>query len=470
MQFIENRTFDEIAVGDIASLTRTLRPEDIQLFAVMSGDVNPMHLDADYAKKSRFQEIIGHGMWGGSLISTVLGTQYPGPGTIYLNQTLRFHRPVNVGDTLTVTVKVVEKNEQNQRLTLECACVNQNGDTVISGKAEVLAPTEKLARPWPTLPGIRFVAKTGRFEQLVEQVRTLKPLTVAAVHPCSATALLAVMEPARVKIVTPILVGPEPRIRSAAAEAKVDLSAFRIVNAPHSHAAAAQAAALVREGEAGALMQGSQDPREFLQSIVSGTAGLRTGRRMSHVYVIDTPTYARLLFITDAALNIAPDLTQKRDIVQNAIDLARTVGIAVPKVAVLAAVEKVTQHLRSTTEAAALTKMNELGQIRDGIVDGPISVDNALSPNPALSEQSRSPVAGRADILLAPDMESGNLLAKQLQSLSEAQTAGLLLGARVPIVITGPRDTALSSVVACALARLLMHEQGTGLPSEASPP
>ena len=459
MQFIENHTFDEIKVGDSTSLTRTLRPEDIQLFAVVSGDVNPMHLDPEYAKKSRFQEIIAHGMWGGSLISTVLGTQYPGPGTIYLNQTLRFHRPVMVGDTLTVTVAVKDKNDHNQRITLDCGCVNQNGDTVITGAAEVLAPIEKFTQPWPSLPQVRFVDKTARFEHLIEHTQTLRPATVAVAHPCTAKALQGVMEAVRAKVITPILIGPEHRIRSAATEAEIDLSAFRLIDAPHSHAATTQALGLLREGQAEVLMQGSVEPQEFLRQILTKQAGLRTGRRMSHAYIIDAPTYPRFLFITDAVLNIEPNLEHKRDIVQNAIELAQAIGIAVPKVAILAATQRITPRLRSTIDAAALSKMSENGQIRTGIVDGPISFDNAVSLDPKLAATVKSPVAGRADILLAPDMESATLLAKQLQSLADAQTAGLVLGARVPIVLMGPSDSPLSSVVSCALARIVVHQR-----------
>ncbi len=456
MEFIENRTFDEIKIGDSASLKRRLTMQDIKLFAVMSGDVNPAHVDEDYAKSSRFQEIIAHGMWGGALISTVLGTQLPGPGAIYVSQTLSFHRPVGLGDVVTVGVTAKEKNPARKRILFDCRCVNQEGEAVISGAAEVIAPTEKVRRPRALLPEVRL-AERAHMHRLLSAAAPLEPVPTAVIHPVDKKALLGAIEAAKSALIIPILVGPEAKIRSVAEQAEVDLSDHEIVPTPHSHAAAERAVELVRAGKAEALMKGSLSTEEMMQAVVAREAGLRTERRMSHVFVFDVPTYPRPLLITDAALNISPTLEDKRDIVQNAIDLAHALGIERPKVAILSAVEKVNPKIRSTLEAAALCKMSDRGQIRGGILDGPLGFDNAVSETAAHTKGIDSPVVGKADILVTPDLESGNMLAKQLQYLADAPGAGIILGARIPIVLTSRADDAITRMTSCALALLFHH-------------
>ena len=459
MEMIENRTFDELEIGAVASLVRTLTAEDIELFAVMSGDVNPAHVDQEFAKSDMFHEVIAHGMWGGSLISTVLGTQLPGPGTIYLGQTFRFKRPVAIGDTVTVKVTVVEKQAEKHRVTLDCACLNQAGEVVIEGKAEVIAPTEKIRRKRTILPEVHLHERGARYQQLIAYTRELKPITTAVVHPIDAASLMGAIEAAKEGLIQPLLVGPEHRIRSAAEQAGVDLSPYRVVSTEHSHAAAAKAVELVRAGEAEALMKGALHTDELMEAVVSRRGGLRTERRMSHVFAMDVPAYPKPLFITDAAINIAPDLTAKRDIVQNAIDFVQAIGIEQPKVAILSAVETVSPDIPSTLDAAALCKMADRGQITGGLVDGPLAFDNAISPEAAKTKGITSPVAGLADILVAPDLEAGNMMAKQLDYLAGAQAAGIVLGARVPIILTSRADKTLTRMASAAVALLLIRHR-----------
>ena len=456
---IENRTFDEIAVGDSASSERTLTPEDIDLFAVVSGDVNPAHMDPAYAETDLFHKIIAHGMWGGALISAVFGTRLPGPGTIYLSQDLHFRAPVAIGDTITTTVTAREKKPEKHRIIFDCVCTNQDGHAVITGTAEVQAPTEKVRRPRIELPEVRL-SRHQRFRDLLVRTAGRPPVPVAIAHPCDDLSLGAAVEMAKAGLVVPILVGPVAKIRAAALAAGLDIAAYRIVDVPHSHAAAAAAVALVRSGEAALLMKGSLHTDELMHEVVAHGTGLRTERRLSHVYVMDVPSYPRPLLITDAALNIAPTLEEKRDIVQNAIDLAHVMGIELPKVAVLAAVETVNPSMRSTLDAAAVCKMADRGQITGGLLDGPLAFDNAVSPQAAKQKGIVSPVAGQADILVVPDLEAGNMLAKQLSFLAGADAAGVIVGAHVPIILTSRADSERTRIASCALAVLMARAGG----------
>jgi phosphate acetyltransferase len=456
---IENRTFDEIVVGASASLQRTLQAEDIQLFAVMSGDINPAHVDAEYARSSQFHGVIAHGMWGGALISTVLGTEYPGPGTIYVAQTLRFSRPVHIGDTITVTVTVAEKHEHNHHVLFDCLCTNQNGERVISGSAEVIAPTEKISRPRAELPQVRLNDRNARYRQLMALTEGLAPIRMAVVHPCDRESLLGAVEAAQAGLIVPVLVAPRAKLAALAEQYAIDISSYELVDVPHSHAAAHAAVELARGAKVDALMKGSLHTDELMAEVVARDGGLRTARRLSHVFVLDVPSYPRPLFITDAAINIEPTLDDKHDIVQNAIDLAHTLGIALPKVAILAAVETVNEKMRATLDAAALCKMADRGQITGAVLDGPLAFDNAVSQAAAATKGIRSEVAGCADILVVPDLESGNMLAKQLEYLADAQAAGIVMGARVPIVLTSRADSAHSRVASCALALLVARSR-----------
>jgi len=297
---------------------------------------------------------------------------------------------------------------------------------------------------------------TGKYERLLERCESLEPVPTAVAHPCEATALAGAVEAARRGIIVPLLVGPADKIEETARASGVNLDGLRVVDVPHSHAAAAEAVALVREGRAEVLMKGSLHTDELMSAVVARD-GLRTGRRISHAFIMDVPTYHKVLVVTDAAINIAPTLEEKADICRNAIDLARSLGLETPKVAVLAAVETVTSKMPATIDAAALCKMAERGQIEGGILDGPLAFDNAISLQAAETKGIRSAVAGDPDILLAPDLEAGNILAKQLSFLANADSAGLVLGARVPIILTSRADSVRSRIASCAVAALAAH-------------
>ncbi len=298
---------------------------------------------------------------------------------------------------------------------------------------------------------------TGKYERLLEECRSLEPVPTAVAHPCEETALAGALEAGELGLITPILVGPAAKIREVASASGLDLGSTRIVDAAHSHASAAAAVALVRSGEAELLMKGSLHTDELLGAVIARETGLRTGRRLSHVFVMDVPTYHKVLIVTDAAINIAPTLEDKVDICQNAIDFVVSLGVERPKVAILAAVETVNAKMPATLDAAALCKMADRRQITGGILDGPLAFDNAISAEAARVKGIESAVAGDPDILLVPDLESGNMLAKQLIFLANADSAGLVLGAKVPIILTSRADSVRSRIASCAVAVLAAH-------------
>jgi len=297
---------------------------------------------------------------------------------------------------------------------------------------------------------------TGKYEHLLERCQGIDPIPTAVAHPCEETALSGAIEAAEHGLITPILVGPSAKIAAIAKSAKVDLAGIEVVDVDHSHDAAAQAVQMVREGRAELLMKGSLHSDELLAAVVS-REGLRTGRRISHVFIMDVPTYHKVLIVTDAAINIAPNLVDKVDICQNAIDLAIALGLEAPKLAILAAVETVNPSMPATIDAAALCKMAERGQIKGGILDGPLAFDNAISAEAAKIKGIHSRVAGDPDILLVPNLEAGNMLAKQLTFLANADSAGIVLGARVPVILTSRADSVRSRIASCAVAVLAAH-------------
>jgi len=456
---IENRTLDELVIGDRAELVRVLEQEDIELFAVMSGDVNPAHLDAAYADETQLHHVVAHGMWGGALISAVLGTRLPGPGTIYSDQSLHFRRSIAIGDTITTRVTVTRIDHDSGHVTLDCMCRNQHDTVVIDGRAVVLAPRHKISRAVGALPTVRMHKPGARFTALVEQAHEHPPMPTAVVHPCDSLSLVGALQAEQAGLIAPFWVGPRAKIEATASEAGVTLDPERIIDAAHSHGAAEAAVALVREGRAEALMKGKLHTDELLAAVLDRSVGLRTERRLSHVFALDVPDHERLLFITDAAINISPDLPTLADIVQNAIDLAIALGIETPRVAILSAVETVTSKLPSTLLAASICKMHDRGQITGGLVDGPLAFDNAISPEAVAAKGIKSDVAGDAEILVTPNIESGNMIAKQLIHLANAEAAGVALGARVPIMLTSRSDSAAARLASAALARLLAVAQ-----------
>jgi len=306
--------------------------------------------------------------------------------------------------------------------------------------------------------------KHEKYDALIRACQGLAPVRTAVVHPCDETSLSAAIAAADAKLIEPLLVGPQMRIRALAASLRLDLTGLRLIDVPHSHAAAEKAVALVHAAEADALMKGSLHTDELMAEVVRKDTGLRTSRRISHVFIMDVPTYAKPLFITDGAVNIFPSLEDKADIVQNAIHLAHALGIALPKVAILSALETITSKLPSTIDAAALCKMAERGQITGAILDGPLALDNAINRDAAVLKHITSAVAGDADILVVPDLEAGNLLAKELTFLANADAAGIVLGARVPIILTSRADSVRVHMASCAVAALYARAQSASGP------
>lgn len=452
--FIENRTFDELTLGEAASLSHTVTQRDIDLFATVTGDVNPAYVDPAYAETDMFHHIVMQGMWGGGLISAVLGTKLPGPGTICLGQNLRFRHPVSIGDTITATVTVREKMAAKGDVTLDCVCANQRGEAVITGTAFTRAPAVKVRRPRIVLPHVQVDRHDG-MNAIVARAAGGVRMPAAVVFPVDSASLLAAFEASKAGLLAPVLIGPAAQMQALARAQDIDIASFRLIDEPDAPAAASRAVALVHAGEAAIIMKGDLHTDELMHPVVASQGGLRTARHISHVYLMDVPDYPRLLMITDAAVNIAPKLAEKAAIVQNAIDLAHVIGIAQPRVAILAAVETVNPKMQATVDAAELCRMAERGQITGGLVGGPFGLDNAISEAAAAEKHIVSPVAGRADILVVPDLEAGNMLAKQLTFLSGAEAAGIVLGASVPIVLTSRADSAGTRLASCAVGVLL---------------
>jgi len=304
---------------------------------------------------------------------------------------------------------------------------------------------------------------TGKYERLLARCEGLAPIPTAVAHPCEASALSGAVEAATRGLIVPLLVGPAAKIREIAVMSQIDLGNLKIYDVPHSHAAATKAVELVKEGKAEILMKGSLHTDELMSAIVSRDGGLRTSRRISHVFIMDVPTYHKVLVVTDAAINIAPTLEDKADICQNAIDLVISLGLEKPKVAILAAVETVTTKMPATIDAAALCKMADRGQIKGALLEGPLAFDNAVSAQAAETKGIKSPVAGDPDILLAPDLEAGNILAKQLSFLANADSAGMVLGAKVPVILTSRADSVRSRIASCGVAKLVAHARRASL-------
>jgi phosphotransacetylase/acyl dehydratase len=449
-----NRTFAEIAVGETATTAHTLTATDLEALALASGDVEPLHIrDVDHLSTERTSV---QGAASAALLAGLLSRRLPGPGSSIVATQLHYAGAVRVGDTLTATVTARCKDPATHRIEFECRCVNQSGDVLVDGVATVTAADERIAYSNLATPEL-ILRRNDGFASLFQACRGLMPVTCAIVHPCDRDSLRGAIEAAALSLIVPVLVGPEAKIRAVAEAEHIDLEPYRIVATEHSHAAADKAVAMARGGEVESLMKGSLHTDELMAAVVATGTGLRTDKRISHVFVMDVPAYPRILLVTDAAVNITPDLDCKAGICQNAIALAHVLGIAEPKVAILSAVETVTPKIPSTIDAAALCKMADRGQISGGLIDGPLAFDNAISEEAAGIKGIVSPVAGRADILLVPDLESGNILAKQLQYLAGAESAGIVLGARVPIALASRADSVRSRLASAALLKLVVR-------------
>jgi phosphate acetyltransferase len=362
-----------------------------------------------------------------------------------------------VGDSLTVEVTVTAKEDEHHRVDLACQVTNQTATVVLRGQARVMAPTQKVRRPRIDAPSIQLNDPQARFKALLAMARGLAPVRCGVVHPCDAESLSGALDAASHGLIVPVLIGPPEKIHATAQAAQLSLQGVEIIPVAHSHEAAERAATLAAQGDLEILMKGSLHTDELLHAVLA-QPGLRTGRRMSHVFRFDVPLYPKPLMVTDAALNISPSLRDKADIIQNAIDLARTLGVQQPKVAILAAVETVNPDMPSTLEAAALCKMADRGQIKGCLLDGPLAFDNAISHEAARIKHIESSVAGDADILVAPDLEAANMLAKQLEYLAGASGAGLVVGARLPIALTSRADGPRTRVASALLALVAAHQ------------
>ena len=452
--FIESKTYDEIAIGDTASTEHVLTTDDAMAFASISG----FHavLDSDeQTQRGGGVPPTGPNMWCASLISGLFSMNTPGPGCTLTNVSLSFKNRIRVGDRILVNVKVVAKDEATKKIIFDCDAKNDAGTAIFDGTADLLAPTEKLR--WSTLPLPQLIVNNQyrHYLGLIARANIKPPVKTAIVWPCDEVSLGGAYQAYKDNLITPVLVGPETAIRGLAAKMELDLGSISIVDVDQSRLAAFRAVELARRNEVQMLMKGSLHTDELMGAVVSREGGMRIGRRISHVFALDVPSYHKTLFVTDAAVNIQPDFETKIDILQNAIDMMRAIGIQTPKVAILSAVESVNPAIPSTLDAAALCKMVDRGQITGAIVDGPLAFDNAISSDAARIKKITSKVAGDADLLMVPNLEAGNILFKELQYLAGALAAGVVVGAKVPVVLTSRADGELARMASCALGVLL---------------
>lgn len=450
---LTNHTLDELAPGDSAELRRLITHDDLYVFAASSGNHNPMHLTDSDLDGNGASERVAPGMFVASLISAVLGTQLPGAGTLYRRQVLDFHERAHAGEELVCRVQVSEKlADGHVRLATTVRRVSDDV-LILSGEAEVLPPPTKICLQPVEVPGL-IVQRHRHFEALLARARPLPALPTAVVCPDDANSLGGALLAAREGIITPILIGRAQRIREVATQAGEDLAGIELIDVPgHDEAASAMACRLVHEGRVGAVMKGHLHTDDLLKPMLDKATGLRVGRRFTHVFIMDVPGQPEPVMVTDAAINIAPDLATKVDICQNAIDLAISLGME-PRVGVLSAVETVNPAIQSSIDAALLSKMADRGQIQGGLVEGPLAMDNAVDMGAARTKGLRGGVAGRANILVVPGLDAGNMLAKQLAYISHAEGAGLVLGARVPVILNSRSDSAMSRLASSAVAAL----------------
>jgi len=397
----------------------------------------------------------GPNMWCASLISGLFSMNIPGPGCTLTDVSLSFHNRIHVGDRILVKVQVTAKDDSTKSVHFDCSATSGDGTPIFSGTAQLLAPEKKLR--WSTLPVPKLIVNEPyrRYQGMIARATSKPAVRTAIVWPCDEVSLGGAVQAFKDKLIEPVLVGSEAKIRGLAETMQIDLGTLRIVDVAESRTAAARGVELAKRGEVEMLMKGSLHTDELMSAVVSREGGMRTGRRISHVFALDVPSYHKTLYVTDAAINIQPDLDTKIDILQNAIDMMIKLEVPTPKVAILSAVESVNAAIPSTLDAAALCKMADRGQITGAIVDGPLAFDNAISSDAARIKKIKSPVAGDPDLLMVPNLEAGNILFKQLQYLAGALAAGVVVGARVPIVLTSRADGELARMASCALGVLL---------------
>lgn len=461
---VGNQTFSELEVGVSAELVRTCTTDDLLIFANASGNHNPMHIPTADGDGDGKAEAVAPGMFVASLISAVLGNRLPGAGTLYKSQTLNFHERAHAGDNLRTRVTLVEKRDDGT-VVLETEVRRVEDDAlIVDGHASVIAPRVKVNYDDEFLPGL-VVQSHRHFDALLERAEPLPALRTAIVCPEDENSLGGALLAADHTLIEPVLVGDPDRIRATANAMGVDIGRYELIEQPDHRRAAAMAVTLVNEGRIGAIMKGHLHTDDLLRPMLDRANGLRIGRRFTHIFVMDVPGLNHPLLVSDAAINIAPDLATKVDIVQNAIDLAISVGIEEPKVGILSAVETVNPDIPSSLDAALLSKMAERGQIRGGIVDGPLAMDNAIDMAAARAKGIRSAVAGHAEVLVVPGIDAGNMLAKQLAYISHAEAAGIVMGARVPVILNSRSDSEMSRLASCAVAAV-HHARINGIKPE----
>lgn len=443
---ITGKSYDALRVGDTAHAERTLQAKDLQAWTAMCGEAN-----------GGGQEPVG---LVSALFSALAANALPGPGARVSACAVQMRRPLPVGAQLAVQLTLREKRAANL-VALDGQCAGSDGEILATASLEVVAPEAPVTRE----------LGAHRLEYLLERCAGLAPMRTGVVHPCSAAAIAGALEAAAARLIEPVLFGPEAELRKIADAAKLDLSKVTIVSTSGADESAAKAALAAGAGEVQALMKGSLHTDVLLHAVMQKESRLRTGRLLSHCAAISVPTYARRIVLTDVALNIAPDTDQKKDICQNAIGFARALGVETPKVAVLAAVETVRTKMPATLDGAILAKMADRRQIVGGVVDGPLDLDAAVDAEAARVKHITSPVAGAADVLLAPNIEAGNMIYKDLAFMADAQTAGLVVGARVPVILTsradGPAARRFSAAAAVLYADALAREPAAILPDTA---
>lgn len=425
MSAIQNRLFEEIQVGDTASVQRVVQARDVRAWSAAFGAGGVL------VEAGATQDTAGIVT---AMLTSLVGSALPGPGASVRACAVQVRAALPVNAVVTVRLAVTEKRPEGALLIIAGSCLDAAAQSVATAVLEVVAPAERLRREVPE----------HRLEGLLQRCGRLAPILTGVVYPCSAESLRGALEAAEAGLIVPVLYGPEAQLRRIAAEEQLDLSGCRLVEAACAEEAATQAALAAGRCQLQALMKGSLHTDVLLHAVMRKEARLRRGRLLSHCAIMSVPTYARRIVITDAALNIAPDTDQKRAICQNAIGFARALGIDLPKVAVLAAVETVHTRMPASVDAAILAKMADRRQIGGAVVDGPLDLDAAVDPAAALTKQIDSPVAGLADVLLAPNIEAANMIYKDLGFMADAQSAGLVVGARVPLILTSRADTAVA--------------------------
>lgn len=435
---IQNKLFEEIKVGDSATAPRKLREGDMHALASAFGD--PWNITSSNAGKAAIGAV-------SMLFSALVESSIPGPGSSIKDVKVTIIHPIPIGKDLLLRLDVREKREDKSIIVLDGSCVTTDFELIATATLEVEAPTER----------IECDIAPHRLEQLLKRCKELKPVITAVVHPCNQDSIQGALDAKKAGIIEPIFYGPSEEIIKVAKENNIDISSIKIVNTANADESAMMAAKDASSGIVSSLMKGSLHTDVFLHAILAKESGLRTGRLLSHCTLLSVPTYARQIVLTDVALNIAPDTKQKKDICQNAIGFAKAMGIETPKVAVLAAVETVRPQMQASLDAALLAKMADRGQIVGGIVDGPLALDNAVDKEAARIKKIKSPVAGEADVLVVPNIEAGNMVYKNLVFMADAQMAGLVVGAKVPIILTSRADTAEARLFSAAAGALYAH-------------